>query len=45
LPSQRTPWQGRLRDLSRTVLEDCGHLHDPETVSGSYLVVASILRI
>lgn len=34
-----------VRDLARAVLDDPGDLHDPQTVSGSYLVVASILRI
>lgn len=34
-----------VRALSDTVLADPGDLHDPATVSGSYLVVASVLRI
>ncbi len=34
-----------VRELARTVLESPGDLHDPETVSGSYLVAASILRL
>jgi len=34
-----------VRALSESVLTDPGDLHDPATVSGSYLVVVSILRI
>ena len=34
-----------VRALAESVLTDPGDLHDPATVSGSYLVVASILRI
>jgi hypothetical protein len=34
-----------VRALADRVLTEPGALHDPQTVSGSYLVVASILRI
>ena len=34
-----------IRARSRATLEDPGDLHDPELVSGAYLVAVSILRL
>ncbi len=34
-----------VRARAEATLQDPGDLHDPQTVSGSYLVVASILQI
>ncbi|HEY2877739.1 hypothetical protein [Nocardioides sp.] len=34
-----------VRSRSRAVLESPGDLHDPETVSGAYLVAAAILQL
>ena len=34
-----------VRSRSRGVLESPGDLHDPETVSGAYLVAAAILQL
>ena len=34
-----------VRALADHVLAEPGDLHDPQTVSGSYLVIASLLRV